>query len=134
MDRAIEFIRTQIPAHDPLFIDYQTSIMLRHYLCGMRPASGSLVGFDEFQCSGHRIISAAPTHWMFTPQSFPPYWDQFISEKNIPTGSSVWVVQAGWGASIAPGLARIRPDLQPNRSVSFGRNISTFQLRVPPQD
>ncbi len=134
MDRAVEFIRTQVPAGDPLLVDYQTRIMLRHYLCGMQPASGYVSGFEEFQCAGHRIISAAPTHWMFTEQTFPPYWDQFLSEKNIPAGSFVWIVQAGWGASIAPGVARTRPDLKPSRSVNFGRNISAFQIRVPPQE
>lgn len=132
MDRAIEFIRTQIPASDPLFVDYQTSIMLRRYLCGMQPAAEYAPGFDEWQCAGHRIISAPPTHWMFTAQSFPPFWDQFVFEKNIPAGSFVWVVQAGWGASIASELAR--PDVKPAKIASFGRNISAFRIQVKIQE
>jgi hypothetical protein len=68
--------------------------------------------------------------WMFTSQSFPKYWDEFVAKYGLHAGSSVWVVQAGWGASLAPDLQRKRGDLAPLESESFGRNISVFKLIV----
>jgi hypothetical protein len=130
MDHATEFIRGQVPAGDPIFVDYQGNLMLSHYLCGQRPTVIGTSDFQMFQCAGHEIISAPPRMWMFTSQSFPKYWDELVAKYGLHPGSSIWVVQAGWGASIAPDLQRRRGDLAPVDSKSFGRNISAFKLIV----
>jgi hypothetical protein len=130
MDHAMEFIRGQVPSGDPIFVDYQANLMLSHYLCGQRPPVIGNSGFQMFQCGGHQIISAPPRMWMFTSESFPKYWDELVAKYRLHPGSGVWVVQAGWGASIAPDLQRKGGDLAPLDSKSFGRNISVFKLSV----
>jgi hypothetical protein len=130
MDHAMGFIRGQVPSGDPIFVDYQANLMLSHYLCGQRPPVIGNSGFQMFQCGGHQIISAPPRMWMFTSESFPKYWDELVAKYRLHPGSGVWVVQAGWGAAIAPDLQRKRGDLAPLESESFGRNISVFKLSV----
>ena len=68
--------------------------------------------------------------WMFAPETFPKYWDDAVSKTGLEVGNAVWVVQAGWGASIAPGLQHIRSDISPLDVQSFGRNITVFKLTV----
>jgi hypothetical protein len=152
MNEAIAFIRQQIPPSDLIFVDYQASLMLGHYLCNVAPdapsgaAGGRGVlcyttrdtnpervttsGFDSFYCAGHHIVSLAdmPRFWVFTPESFKDEWDHLLRAQQLKSGANVWVVQAGWGGSIAPDLARLRSDLIPEQFHSFGRNISVFRM------
>ncbi len=133
MDRMIEFIQVAVPAADPVFVDYQANLMLSHYLCGQKPGVIGVSGYQKFQCAGHEIISAPPHMWMFTAETFPAYWDELIPYSGLVPGKTVWVVQAGWGASIAPDLQRVRDDLAPVKVQAFGRNISVVELRVKDQ-
>jgi hypothetical protein len=130
MDNAMNFIKTQIPATDPAFVDEQANLMLRHYLCRQMPGKIGVSGFQQFRCAGHQIISTPPRMWMFTPETFPTYWSQMISQFGLQPGTGIWVVQAGWGASIAPDLQRVRPDLRPEKIQNFGQHISMLQLKV----
>jgi hypothetical protein len=156
MNQAITFIRQQIPSSDLIFVDYQASRMLGHYLCNVAPdaPSGGAGGrgvrrytirealpaqtagseFDIFDCARHRVISLAdlPRFWAFTPESFKDEWDHLLRTQQSRVGANVWVVQAGWGASIAPDLPRVRSDLIPEQFHSFGRNISVFRLSTNP--
>jgi hypothetical protein len=130
MDHAMEFIRGQVPSGDPIFVDYQGNLMLSHYLCGQRPTVIGISDFQMFQCAGHEIISTPPRMWMLTSQTFPKYWEEVVAKYGLRAGTGVWVVQAGWGAGIAPDLQRKRNDLAPRESESFGRNINMFKLVV----
>jgi len=132
MEHAMDFIRQEIPSSDRIFVDYQASLELGHYLCKQKPVRIERSGFDSFDCADHHIISTSdsPRLWGFTPESFPGYWDDLARTQQLNPGTNVWVVQAGWGASMASGLLRVRPDLNPSRVESFGRNITIFRLTV----
>ncbi len=132
MAQAMDFVMQQIPASDRIFVDYQASLMLGQYLCEQKPLRVERSGFDSFDCAGHHIISTtdSPRLWAFTPETFPGYWDDLARTQELKPGTNVWVVQAGWGASIASDLPRVCPDLSPLRSESFGRNITIFRLTV----
>ena len=131
MDQAMEFVRSQIPPAEPVFVDYQGNLMLSHYLCQQPPSIEVMDSrFQRFHCGGHNIVSAPPRMWMFAPETFPKYWDDAVSKTGLEVGNAVWVVQAGWGASIAPGLQHIRSDISPLDVQSFGRNITVFKLTV----
>jgi len=131
MDQALEFIRTQIPAADPIFTDYQASLMLGYHLC-RHPAPGEITdpGFHEFSCAGHRVIATSGRVWMFTEETFPESWDELVAKYRLKPGSSVWVVHMGWGSSVIPKLQIAREGLRLARSQSFGRNISVFEMTV----
>jgi hypothetical protein len=132
MSQAMNFLRQQVPASDPVFVDYQASLLLGHYLCEQKPVRTESSGFDVFDCASHHIISTtdSPRLWSFTPRAFPQYWDDLARTRRLKPGTNVWVVQAGWGASIASDLPRVRPDLNPSPVESFGRNITIFRLTV----
>jgi len=131
MDQALEFIRSQIPAADPIFTDYQASLMLGCHLC-RHPAPGEITapGFHEFSCAGHKVIATSGRVWMFTEETFPESWDELVAKYRLTSGSRIWVVHMGWGSSVIPRLQIARDDLRPARSQSFGRNISVFEMTV----
>ncbi len=149
MSKAIEFIRSQIPPADPILMDYQTSLMLGHYLCVQQTAmSGPGVGANDFMgprtevipslmptfqvlhCGDHSLVLSPAREWMFAPETFPRSWDEFVVQNALRPGSDVWVVQAGWGVGIAPELQHKRSDISPSDIQFFGRNISMFKLTV----
>jgi hypothetical protein len=130
MNNAVNFIRQQIPGSNPIFVDYQASLLLGHYLCETKLERQATSDFESFDCAGHHVISLAdvPRFWSFTPETFSIAWDELLSARQLKPGDNVWVIQAGWGASIAPDLARLRADLIPEQIQSFGRNITFFRL------
>jgi len=131
MDHAVEFIRSQIPAADPIFTDYEASLMLGYHLC-RHPAPGEITdpGFHEFSCAGHKIIATSGRVWMFTEETFPESWDELVARYRLKPNSRVWVVHMGWGSSVIPRLQIARDDLRLEGSQLFGRNISVFTMTV----
>jgi 4-amino-4-deoxy-L-arabinose transferase-like glycosyltransferase len=134
MNEAMGFVRHDVPRLDLIFVDHQASLMLAHYLCDTKPKKVTTTEFDFFDCAGHHIIALAevPRLWAFTPESFGGEWDDLVRTQQLKPGANVWVVQAGWGASIALDLPQVRPDLIPEQLRSFGRNISLFRLSPRP--
>jgi hypothetical protein len=59
MTAAMNFIRSQVSPADVLFVDFQSSYLLRHYLCRERTAAFDAANsaFRVFQCGGYHIIS-----------------------------------------------------------------------------
>jgi hypothetical protein len=108
--------------------------MLGHYLCNSEAQRVTTQEFDFFDCAGHQVIALAdvPRLWAFSPESFGGEWDDLVRTRQLKPGARVWIVQAGWGASIAPDLPQVRPDLVPEHFRSFGRNISVFRLSPKP--
>ncbi len=151
MNKAIQFIRSQIPPADPILMDYQTSLMLGHYLCVQQSSmriSGAGLGANDFlgprtevipalmptfqvlHCGDHSLVLSPAREWMFAPETFPRSWDEFVAQNALKPGSDVWVVQAGWGVGIAPELQHKRSDIAPADIQLFGKNISMFKLTV----
>jgi hypothetical protein len=132
MARALDFIQQNLPPSDLIFADYQTRLLLGHYLCPQRPISPerSVQDLEEFQCAGHRVIFADFHTWRFEPEPFLGKWDEMVRTYSLRTGEAVWVVQAGWDIDLAAGLASKFPALRGLRVQSFGRNIQIFRLTV----
>jgi hypothetical protein len=132
MIRATEFIESQIPNSDPIFIDYQTRLLLGYYLCPQQPVvfAASVGSSEDFQCGRHRIVAAGPDLYIFSAQSFPPRWNELQRSFPLRPGQAVWVIQAGWEVNLSQELqssvAGVR-DLSPR---SFGKNITIFRMTV----
>jgi Dolichyl-phosphate-mannose-protein mannosyltransferase len=124
MTRAMEFVRSQIPQSDLIFVDYQTRLLFAHYLCPQKPMLFDPSGarLDEFQCSGYRIAAADSELYTFTAENFPRWWDELQRLHPLQPGQSVWIIQAGWEVYLAYDL-----HLNPQ---SFGKNITIFKLTV----
>ena len=129
MVRALGFIQAQIPPSDLIFVDYQTRLLLGYYLCPRQPVSFSApVGsFEEFQCSGHRVVAAGPDLYIFTAQNFLPRWKELVRSFPSTSGQMVWVIQAGWEVDLARQIETF-PEFRELNPQSFGRNITVFRL------
>jgi hypothetical protein len=127
MIHAIGFVRSQIPQSDLIFADYQTRLLLAHYLCPEQPMlfSSSAASLEEFQCSGYQIVAAGPEEFIFTEETFPRWRDELLQYHPLMTGQSVWIIQAGWEVYLAHDFQTKFPQLNPQ---SFGRNITIFKL------
>jgi hypothetical protein len=127
---AMGFVHSQIPQSDLIFVDYQTRLLLSHYLCPQQPMlfSTSAAPLEEFQCSGYRIVAAGPELYIFTAENFPRWWDELLRLYPLKPGQSVWVIQAGWEVDLAHDLASRLPQFRDLNSHFFGRNITIFKL------
>jgi hypothetical protein len=142
MDDAAEFIHSQIPRVEPIFVDYQTGLLLGHYLC--QPAEDRHVWTPEagtpdersgpqlvsLFCAEHKLLMSSALEWRFTDNTFQHSWDDFVIQSGLKPGSNVWVVQAGWKPYGATGMPRLRDNISRSDVKTFGHNISAFRLTI----
>jgi len=132
MIRAVQFVRSQIPQSDVIFVDYQTRLLLAHYLCPQQPMSFSSSGasLEEFSCGGYRIVAAGSEIYTFTADNFLRWWSELLRTHPLEPGQPVWIVQAGWDAYLSRDLASKFLEFRDLNPQSFGRNITIFKLKV----
>lgn len=125
MTAAMNFIHRQVPAHDPIFTDYESSLMLGYYLCEGKDVPMRHVGreFLSFECGGHQVIATDWNTDIFTAGKFLRAWPRMIAGFNIPEGSRVWVTQMGVPAKL---YAELNQALSADHA--FGPNINIFSL------
>jgi Dolichyl-phosphate-mannose-protein mannosyltransferase len=133
MMAAMDFVRENMKPSELIFTDYQTDLILGHYLCQQRPITiePSPSGFEQFSCAGHRVVSADyKSAWQFLADDFPRHWQELVQAYNLKPGDTVWVFQAGWGIDLAEPLQKRYAELHELRFQSFGKNIQMFKLTV----
>ncbi|HXW91409.1 MAG TPA: glycosyltransferase family 39 protein [Terriglobales bacterium] len=132
MDRAIRFLREQLPLSDTILSDYESRIMLGHYLCEQRSMAddGSIPGFLVSHCGGHRIISTDHDLWAFTPPTFFAQWNHLVQGGYLKPGETVWVAQVGWMIKLDDDLRKGFPEFDDLKTQAFGHNIRFFPLSV----
>ena len=128
MTAAIRMLR-QLPAGEPIFTDYQTSLSLAHYLCDQRPIEQDrrVAGFVSFECGGHKVI-ATTSAFLFTSMNFYDLWQATTRAYKFHSGEKVCITQMGWSTYLAYELANF-----PQFKISpqyFGNNIQVFELTV----
>ncbi len=88
MAKAMDFVTKNINPSDIIFTDYQSDLILGHYLCRQRPISFDVApaNFEQFHCEGYRIASTDyKTAWMFWADNFPK---DMAAARRKPTISS----------------------------------------------
>jgi len=133
MADAIQFIHQNLNRSDLIFTDYQTDLILGHYLCQQRPITidASPDNFEQFTCDGYRVVSDDyKTEWMFWADNFPEHWRQLIGAYNLKPGATVWVFQTGWGIGLPEDLRKSYAEFHNLQFESFGANIKIFKLTV----
>ena len=130
MKAALSFTREQIKPGEPIFADYQTSLMLDYYLCERRPVvmNRAVPGFLYYECGGHKVIATDWNTDIFNARNFYGQWQLMVQKFNLPIGSKVWVTQMGPSTHLSGELAKV-PDfhLAPH---DFGNNIHFFDVSV----
>ena len=132
MAAAVSFIQANVRPQDLIFTDYQTDVILGHYLCRTNPIAFEAAepGFEQFSCAGHRIVSLDYKGWMFWANNFPQEWQRFIEEYKPTPGEAVWIVQAGWGIGLPEDLRAHYEQFHDLQFESLGNNIKIFKMTV----
>jgi putative effector of murein hydrolase LrgA (UPF0299 family) len=133
MAAAIKFIEGNIKPSELIFTDYQSDLILGHYLCQQRPVSLDVAsaGFEQFSCAGHKIVASDfRAAWMFWADNFPKEWQRAVQSYNLKPGNTVWIVQTGWGVDLPEDLQRHYAEFRGVNVESFGRNILIFKMTV----
>ncbi len=133
MADAINFIRQNIKPSDLIFTDYQSDLILGHYLCQQHPISLEVTAadFEQFSCDGHKIVASNfRAAWMFSADNFPKEWQRAVQSYNLKLGDTVWIVQAGWGVDRPADLQKYLAEFRGLHFESFGKNIKIFKMTV----
>jgi hypothetical protein len=131
MMQALDTIRHSVSPDDVIFVDFQTSFLLRFYLCPEVVPSGlPLADFKTYTCSGYRVISTTSETNVLTANLFFRRWHEMLSAYGLKPGQTIWVFQAGWDADLARDLQEKVPEFRDLKTESFGRNISLFERTV----
>jgi 4-amino-4-deoxy-L-arabinose transferase-like glycosyltransferase len=133
MADAINFIAGNIRPSDLIFTDYQSDLILGHYLCQQRPVPWEVTSanFEQFSCAGHRIVASDfRAAWMFAADNFPREWQRAVQSYNLTPGDTVWIIQTGWGIDLPGDLRRSYAEFRGLNIESFGKNIQIFKMTV----
>jgi len=133
MAAAMEFVRHNVDSSSLIFTDYQSDLILGHYLCRQRPISFDVApaNFEQFHCDGHQIVSTDyKTAWMLWADNFPEDWHRFVQAYNLKPVDTVWVLQAGWEIDLPEDLRKHFAEFRGLRFESFGNNIKIFKMAV----
>jgi hypothetical protein len=132
MTQALDAIRHNVAPDDVMVVDFQTSFLLRFYLCPEvspvgSPASGD---FKTYTCGGHRVISTTSEINVLTADSFLRQRDELMNACGLKPGQTICIFQAGWDIALAQELQDRVPEFRDLKPESFGRNISLFKLPI----
>ncbi len=133
MAAAIEFVEQNIAPSNVIFVDYQTDLILGHYLCQQRPITldPAPADFEQFSCAGYRVVSADyKTEWQFWADNFPQHWRRLVQAYRLKPGDTVWIFQSGWGVALPEDLRKHYAEFHDLHFESFGDNIEIFKLTV----
>jgi hypothetical protein len=131
MTQALAAIRNSVSPGDVIFVDFQTSFLLRFYLCP-EVSSSSLPASDfrTYTCGGYRVVSTGSETNVLTADLFLRRWEEMVSACAWKPGQTIWIFQAGWDIALAHELQERVPEFRDLKAESFGRNISLFMLTV----
>lgn len=133
MTAAMQFLEQNVHPSDLIVADYQTDLILGHYLCEQRPISFEIApaNFEQFSCGGHRVAcSDYKTDWVFLSDTFPREWQRIVQAYNLKPGDTVWVFQAGWKIDLPEELRSHYAEFRDLHFESFGNNIKIFKMTV----
>ena len=129
MDGAIADLRTSVPPGEPIFSDYQASIMLAYYLGRDHPppASRDCGGVTEVQYGADHLVVVGA--WSATAAQLMAGVDSWRKGCDPVPRDSLWIFDAGWGENLADDLNKSAPH-SVFRGQRYGETIALFKLRM----
>jgi hypothetical protein len=131
MANAIAGLQTSVRPDEPVFSDYQASLLLAYYLGRdhPQPPPRECGGVAENQYGKYRVV--VPNIWSASPAEMKAAMDAWRKACDSTPRDSFWVFDAGWGKNLFDAVNESAP-----RSISQGRQfaqfISLFTLRIDP--
>jgi hypothetical protein len=129
MTNAIVDLKTSVQPAEPVFTDYQASVLLAYYLGRDHPppAPRECGGITEVQYGAYHFVVVSG--WSATATQLMNGIDGWRKGCNSVPGDSLWIFDAGWGMNLLDDVSSSAP-----RSISqaqkFGETISLFKLRI----
>jgi putative effector of murein hydrolase LrgA (UPF0299 family) len=133
MTEAMRFIDENVGPSEMIFTDYQSDLILGHYLCREQPIAieNSPADFEQFSCAGHRVAATDyKTAWILSDENFARNWQLLVRSYALKPGTTVWIFQAGWNADLPEDLRNRFPAFGDLHFQSFGNNIKLFKMTV----
>ncbi len=133
MNDAIAFTRENARIPALIFTDYESELILGHYLCNQRPIAfeESVPQFEVFSYDSVRVVSASyKTATIFDADQFLGEWPRLVEAYHLQPGTTVWIVQAGWKVDLGEDLQKRFAEFHDLRIESFGNNMKFFKLIV----
>jgi Dolichyl-phosphate-mannose-protein mannosyltransferase len=133
MAEAMDFVRKNVEPSALIFTDYQSDLILGHYLCRQQPIAfdPAPAHYEQFSCEGYRVASTDyKTAWMLWGGNFPKEWRRVAQSYSLKPGDTVWIVQMGWGIYLPEDLRKDFAEFRDLPFESFGKNIKIFKLTV----
>jgi hypothetical protein len=132
MAAAMRFITQNISPSDLIVTDYETDLILGHYLCQQRPISlhPAPPNYEQYSCGAYRLVCRNYGDWAFSSENFPGEWRRVVQAYNLKPAQTVWVVQAGWKANLPEDLKKNVTEFRDLHFEAFGRNIKIFKMTV----
>lgn len=129
MVQAVRYIDESVPAGSEIVVDYNTSLVMRYYLCsGPGNAITSVEDqIGQIRCGKYQMARARGYDWSFTGESLGPILAEMEKQFDWKPGQLIWLVQAGEAGLDAATLTRFGAGV----SKEFGNDISVTQLRAP---
>jgi hypothetical protein len=134
MTEAMTFLRQNAAPGDIIFTDFESGLVLGHYLCDEKPISVEDLGsqFESFSCGGYRVVfTKRTTATNFTPEVFLDLGKNLAESCGVKPGEPIWIFQAGWGADLPTRLRSEVPKFHDLPFSAFGNNIKIFKLLSP---
>jgi hypothetical protein len=130
MAAAIDFVQNHIAPSDLIFVDYQTDLVLGHYLCHQHPImlDAAPTNFEQFSCGARRVVSTDYKTEKISWQDFPRHWQEFVEAYNLKASDTVWIVQSAWDVTLPEDLRTHYSEFHDLQFQSFGDNIKIFNL------
>jgi len=127
MAGALIALRNSVPAGEPVFSDYQASILLAYYLGRDRPASAprECGGLIIVQYGSHPVVVL--NAWSATSAQLRAGLNSYRQSCDAAPHDSFWIFDAGWGLNLLDDLTQTVPT-SVYHGQRFGDTISLFQV------
>jgi hypothetical protein len=130
MERALQFLRSQVSPNDLVFTDKATAFQLGHYLCHQRPVQIEHLaeGFEFFRCDDMRVVASGPNEPALSGEDFVTRFEHMKGIYALNSETTVWVVQGGWSSRLGETLRGRVPEFSNLEIHFFGGYLEAFKL------
>ena len=127
MARAVKYVHESVPSGGMILVDYNSSLVLRYYLCRDSAIRTFEDQISEFDCGKYEMARTRGYDWAFTSKNFGPILVEMEKQFGWQPGQPIWLAQAAEMRLDSKLLARFGAE----SSKDFGLNVSVTRLRAP---